>query len=120
MSQRRNKRNKHSNRENEGGSRRRFSFQLSKGQKRKIALVAAVVLLLGASCMRSIIELKAENRELQQQQQELEQEKSRLTKELKNINSKDYIQEQAREKLRLLNKDEILFIFKDEGDDGNN
>ena len=89
-------------------------IKLSSRQKKIIAAVLAVVIFLGVAYGGKIIKLKAENRELKQQQQELTSEKSKLTKELKNIHSKEYIQEQARKQLRLLNKDEILFIFKDE------
>lgn len=95
------------------------SIRLNAKQKRIAALLAVFILVIGVTYGRKIIRLKAENRALKQQQQELKEEQSRLTKELKNINSKDYIQEQARKKLRLLNKDEIMFIFKDE-DDGKN
>ena len=114
------KQGKHGRKADEKDRKRRFTLSLNKKQKQLAAIIAVVVVMFGATYGHKIVTLKAENRALLQQQAELEEEKSRLTKELKNINSKDYIQEQAREKLRLLNKDEILFIFKDESDDENN
>ena len=106
---------KHSEKE----KRKKSGIRLNAKQKRIAALLAVFILVIGLTYGRKIIRLQAENRALKQQQQELKEEQSRLTKELKNINSKDYIQEQARKKLRLLNKDEIMFIFKEE-EDGKN
>lgn len=96
--------------------KKRTSSGMTKG-KLITLLVVCVVIAFSASYGTKIYRLKAENRALQEQHEQLEKEKSRLTKELKNINSRDYIEEQARKKLRLLNKDEIMFIFKDEKDD---
>lgn len=96
----------------------RRKINLTVKQKR-LAVIVAVVLVIGMIAYGGqIIKLRAENRELKAQQEELEKEKAALTKELKNIHSKDYIQDQARKQLRLLNKDEILFIF--EGDEDEN
>ena len=93
--------------------------RLSGKTKRTIAIVLAVILLFGLTYGRNIIRLKTENRELKQQQEELQAEKNAKTKELKNAHSRDYIEEQARKQLRLLNKDEILFIFDDDKDGSN-
>lgn len=91
---------------------------ISMNKKKQILLAAlAVIIIFTASFGVKIAQLKKENRELKQQEAELVKEKSKLTKELKNINNKDYIEEQARKKLRLLNRDEIMFIFKDEDDE---
>lgn len=90
---------------------------LSTKQKRIAVCMIILFLIFGISYGRTIFKLQAENRKLKNQQEELNKEQSKLTKELKNIHSKDYIQEQARKQLRLLNKDEKLFIFKGEDDD---
>ena len=95
----------------------RKKIKLTQKQKRVIAIVVAVVFLLGIGYGRTIFKLQAENRKLEKQQKELTAEKKDLTKELKNIHSKDYIKDQARKQLRLLDKDEKLFIFKGEDDD---
>lgn len=95
----------------------RKKLKLSQKQKRILAIVVAVVLLFGIGYGRTIFKLQAENRNLKKQQKELTAEKKDLTKELKSIHSKDYIKDQARKQLRLLDKDEKLFIFKGEDDD---
>lgn len=90
---------------------------LTNKQKRLFAAVFVILLVLGIGYGRTIIKLQAENRNLKKEQAELTSEETDLTKELKNIHSKDYIQDQARKRLRLLNQDEKLFIFKDKDDD---
>lgn len=96
--------------------RKKASISMNKKQKQILLVALAVIIVFTASFGVKIAQLKKENRELKQQEAELVKEKSKLTKELKNINNKDYIEEQARKKLRLLNRDEIMFIFED-GDD---
>lgn len=97
--------------------KKRRRLKMSSSQKKTIAVVLALLIALFAFYGVPIIKLKVENAKLIKQQQELEEQKSAKTKELKNVHSKDYIQEQARKKLRLLNKDETMFIF--EGDENN-
>lgn len=91
--------------------------KLDNKQKRIIAIIVVVVLFLLLTYGRSIIKLQIENSKLRAQQEELNSEKSKLTKELKNIHSEDYIKDQARKKLRLLNEDEKIFIFQGDNED---
>jgi len=65
-------------------------------------------------CGKDIVRLKAENIALKQQQEALEKQRDELKEELKNVNDPEYIREQARKQLRLLNPGEILFIFDEE------
>ena len=65
-------------------------------------------------CGKDIVRLKAENRALRKQQIALEEQRDALQKELKNANNQEYIREQAKKQLRLLNPGEILFTFEDE------
>ncbi|MBQ6623398.1 MAG: septum formation initiator family protein, partial [Mogibacterium sp.] len=58
--------------------------------------------------------LKAENIALQKQQKELEEERDRLREEVENSGNREYVQEQARKQLRLLNPGELIFTFEDE------
>jgi cell division protein FtsB len=44
----------------------------------------------------------------------LKKEKLALEKELKNINKDEYIEMEARERLRMIRDGEILYLFKDE------
>ena len=65
-------------------------------------------------CGKDIVRLKAENRALKKQQIALEQQRDELQEELKNTNNQEYIREQAKKQLRLLNPGEILFTFDEE------
>ena len=56
----------------------------------------------------------SQNRALKQQQIALEQQREELQQELKNANNQEYIREQAKKQLRLLNPGEILFTFDEE------
>ena len=92
--------------------------KLAKSQRRKktrtlIILLLAFV-LMATMCGRDIIRLKAENAELKKQQVALEKQRDELKEELKNTGESEYIREQARKQLRLLNPGEILFTFDDE------
>lgn len=82
-------------------------------------IIAAVVLLLLAASVRNIVKLELENRRLKNKQKELIEQRKELKIELRNVNSKEYIEEQARKQLRLVNPDEILFVFPNEKDKDN-
>ena len=99
-------------------NKKKFSLNIKLNQRQKtIAVIVLILLILvGATYGRKIIKLKMENAALKQQQEELKSEKNAKMKEYKSINSEDYIREQARKKLRLLNKDEKVYKF--EGDSG--
>ena len=86
--------------------RRRKAFTL--------ILVIAVFALLATMCGKDIVRLKAENRALRRQQTALEEQRNALQEELKKTNNQEYIREQAKKQLRLLNPGEILFTFEDE------
>ena len=91
----------------------------SKPANRRNLIIAAVVLLLLAASVRNIVKLELENRRLKNKQKELIEQRKELKIELRNINSKEYIEEQARKQLRLVNPDEILFVFPNEKDKDN-
>lgn len=87
--------------------------QRSKKRRTLIILLLAFV-LMASMCGRDIIRLKAENRALKQQQAALEKKRDELKEELKNTGESEYIREQARKQLKLLNPGEILFTFEDD------
>ena len=91
----------------------------SKPANRRNAIIAAVVLLLLAASVRDIVKLELENRRLRNKQKELIEQRKELQIELKNVNSKEYIEEQARKQLRLVDPDEILFVFPNEKEKDN-
>ena len=70
--------------------------------------------LLATMCGKDIVRLKAENRALRKQQVALEKQRDELQEELKNTNNQEYIREQDKKQLRLLNPGEILFTFDEE------
>ena len=77
-----------------------------------------IILIIGAvffASVRNIVSLKIENHQLRKQNEELQQLRKELTIELENVNSREYIEERARRQLRLVNPDEIIFVFP--GDD---
>ena len=97
--------------------REKSSIKLTVRQKKILAIVVAILLVFILVYARPIIKLRVENRALKQQNEELQEERNATAKELKNVHRKDYIQEQARRQLRLLDKDEKMFIFDDGKDD---
>ena len=79
-----------------------------------LVLVIAVFVMIGTLFGKDIVRLKAENRALKKQQIALEQQRDALQEELKNTNNQEYIREQAKKQLNLLNPGEILFTFDEE------
>ena len=98
---------------------RRRASAARRRRKRVLSVLAAigVFVLLVTLFGRDIVRLKAENRALRKQQIALEKQRDELKEELKNANDQEYIREQARKQLRLLNPGEILFTFEDENAD---
>lgn len=85
--------------------------------RRKIFLVVLIIALfasLATMCGRDIIRLKAENRALRNRQKELEEERDKLRQEVESAGDREYVQDQARKQLRLLNPGELLFTFEEE------
>lgn len=81
-------------------------------------LVASAVILIfivsiGVSAIK-LINLKSERDGLLQRQAELTQLKEELTTELEHIDSAEYIEQQARKNLRLIKKNELLFVLSDD------
>ena len=95
---------------------RRRASSIKRRRKKALTLVAVirVFVLHGTMCGKDIVRLKAENRALRKQQIALEKQRDELQEELKNANNQEYIREQAKKQLRLLNPGEILFTFEEE------
>ena len=85
-------------------------------RRKALTLIAVIITfaLLATMCGKDIVRLKAENRALRKQQIALEKQRDELQEELKNTNNQEYIKEQAKKQLRLLNPGEILFTFDEE------
>ena len=95
--------------------RRRLN-SIRRRRRKALTLIAVIITfaLLATMCGKDIVRLKAENRALRKQQVALEKQRDELQEELKNTNSQEYIREQAKKQLRLLNPGEILFTFEEE------
>ena len=95
---------------------RRRQSAIRARRRKMITLIVIIVVftLLATMCGKDIVRLKAENRALRRQQIALEEQRDELQKELKNANNQEYIREQAKKQLRLLNPGEILFTFDEE------
>lgn len=99
-----------------------FSGKLAKPKNKRRLLFAAIIFIVLFASVKNVVRLEMEHHKLQKQNKELKATRRELQLELKNANSKEYIEEQARKQLRLVNPDEILFVFpsdKDSKDDDN-
>lgn len=80
-------------------------------------LIILVVFVILAVCARDIVKLEIENKKLKDENKALTEQRDKLKIELKNVNSKEYIEDRARQQLRLVNPDEILFVFPEDEED---
>ena len=94
--------------------RRKSSVSRRRRKALTLVVIVAVFAMLATMCGKDIVRLKAENRALKKQQIALEQQRDELKEELKVTNSQEYIREQAKKQLNLLNPGEILFTFDEE------
>ena len=95
----------------------RYQVRTTQLRRRKtITLLVFLVAfaILATMCGKDIVRLKAENIALKKQQVALEKQRDELKEELTNVDDPEYIREQARKQLNLLNPGEILFLFDDE------
>ena len=79
---------------------------------RRIRVGLIIVVMLGFLCasITGIVMLKKEQHEVLKKQEQLKEEKAKLKEDLKNINDKESIEEQAREKLKLVKPGETIYI----------
>ncbi len=99
--------------------KKRKSKWRSMNKQHRIIIIAIIltVLLILSNYIVNIVSLTIENRKLRAQQEKLVEERDRLKSKLKNVDSPDYIEEQARKQLRLMNPNEIIFLFDEEDGD---
>ncbi len=75
-----------------------------------------VILCIGAFVgvsVKNIISLKIEQNQLEKENQRLAEEKAEKEEQLKNANSKDNIERQAREVLKMVKPNEKIFIIEE-------
>lgn len=85
--------------------------------RQKVIVIAAIVLIvvgvLFSKSLFQIIELRAEKEEAQLKLDELIEKIERLEEEKKKVTSDEYIEQQAREQLRMIYPGEVLYIVLD-------
>lgn len=88
-------------------------------QRRRLIYICVIVFLLAVTAWmaRSVVELKHEQNELKAKQQALEEKKAELQKEKKKMQSSEYIEEQARQQLKMIKPGEILYVLPNDGND---
>ena len=64
--------------------------------------------------------MKIEQSELKEQQKALKEKRTKLKNELKNIDDKNYIEEQARKQLNMVKPGEILYMIEKDRSKGKN
>ena len=92
---------------------RRRSRKAKQTRKKRLTILLMVLAfaLLATMCGKDIVRLKAENVALKRQQAALRKERDDLKAELESTSEQEYIRDQARKQLRLLNPGELLFIW---------
>ena len=89
-------------------------------RKRLMYLAVIMVLLLALGIqVYHIYSLAKEREELTLNRYALEKERDRLEEELNNVNSTEYVEQQAREQLKLIMPGETLYIFPKKEDNSN-
>ena len=83
----------------------------------KIYIVVAIVLVIVAALLSKsliqIVNLKAEKEQAERNLAALQEHIERLNEELKRVTSDEYIEQQARQQLRMIYPGEILYIVLD-------
>lgn len=101
--------------------RQKKHIKVNYGRVIIIVIVICLLVYFGVYAVK-IMKLDKERDAVNAQNEKLAQNKARLELTLENINTPDYIEEQARKELKLIKPNELLFIFPDstETDDDSN
>ena len=83
-------------------------------------VVIVVLVCVTALSIRKIVLLKIEQSELKEQQKALKEKRTKLKNELKNIDDKNYIEEQTKKQLNMVKPDEILYMIEKDRSKGKN
>ena len=83
-----------------------------------LTVVILIVGIIFALSVKNIVDLRIEQKNLKKENVELKAEKKKLEAELKNVNDKNYIEEQARTQLNMIKPGEILYITGDDDNKG--
>ncbi|MDO5491955.1 MAG: septum formation initiator family protein [Bacillota bacterium] len=94
--------------------RRRMLRQRQKRRRAIIVAAAAVLAVAIGVSFGQILMLRHDLHTAQKQQEEYRQEKEQLEKDMAELNDLDYLEEQARDQMRLIKPGETLYIFPEE------
>lgn len=96
-------------------SQRRTMLRRRK-QTRRLAVIgiAVVLVIIMGISLGNIIMLKHELHQAEKQHEEYAKEKEQLEKEMAEVNDLDYLEEQARDQMRLVKPGETLYIFPED------
>ena len=81
-----------------------------------LTVIIVVLIFFAAISVKNIVSLHVEKNELEEENARLEDEKNRLQNELENADDPEYIEEQARQQLRMVMPGEVLYIIEEEGE----
>ena len=89
---------------------------------RSVVLVAIIVALLTTVALLgknifNLWDLRAQKAAAEQELEALQNQKGALEEELEQVNSDEYIEQQARSDLKMIRPGEILYLFKDKDKD---
>jgi cell division protein DivIC len=76
--------------------------------------VVAVFIVMAAMSVKNIFDLRAEEKVLMAENAELLQLKEEMLLKLDNVNSDEFIEEQARKELKLVKGNELIFYFPED------
>ena len=104
------------------GRQLKRSQSLRKKQVKRRLIIAGIVLILailvGASVL-NIVKLKDEQHQLLKQQEELQKEKQQLEDSEKGVGEDERVEEEARDKLKMVKPGETLYIPDEDGSSNN-
>lgn len=106
-------------------SKEKVSKAQSVASERRIIRAITVILILilifvGIKGGMSVIGLKSEQAKVEKNYEDLKVERDELKEELTHINTSDYIEQTARDMLKMVMPGEILYIIKDKNNKNNN
>ena len=79
-----------------------------------LTVIIVVLIFFAAISVKNIISLHIEKNDLEKENARLEDEKNQLQNELENADDPEYIEEQARQQLRMVMPGEVLYIIEGE------
>lgn len=97
----------------EEGRSRSVRASIKAGRRKRKALYAVIILAIIAAIgmsVANIVSLKAEQREVKEEQQRLLDEKKQLEQQLDESDEAAYIEETAREMLRMIDPGETIYV----------